>query len=301
MLGNNVSIRKVSRLLPCLAAAALLTTAAMAGTVTSVTSPTNNWTVVPTIDLDPGKDQQTGQTDADLVGIVADPGFYTGFDGTNIYFRVRLGSVSDSHTNAFKNTFWIGIDANGDGALDLFIGVDNQGSTTSIGFFAPGTGANNSPSTTTIQNANPTYQIAETATNYNYQLVNNTLDPTLTNADLDADGNTDVFLSIAVPFFGASGTATLQGALAGLASLSVTQNTGFSYITATSTQTNSLNQDIGGINGQVNSSLTYQQLGAISPKITGSGVVIPEPGSISYMGLSLALLAFGLGRIRPCR
>ena len=62
----------------------LLAHAATASTVTSVTDATPKWTAVPIIGIDPNLDQQTGQTDADLVGIVADPGFLTGFDGTNI-------------------------------------------------------------------------------------------------------------------------------------------------------------------------------------------------------------------------
>ena len=95
-----------------------------------------------------------------------------------------------------------------------------------------------------------------------------------------------------MPLLGASGTASLQGALAGLKSISVNQNTQFSYVVATSTQTNSLNQDIGGVNNKTfNPALTYIQLGAISPPITGTGVVAPEPGTVGYFGISLALLA----------
>jgi len=129
-----------------LCVAGFFSTTAFAATISSVTDPTTNWTAVPVIGFDVSADQQTGQADADLVGIVADPGFYTAFDGTNIYFRARLGAVTNG--GSFKGLLWIGIDANNDGALDLFIGVNNQGSTTQIGFFAPGAGLNNSPSTT---------------------------------------------------------------------------------------------------------------------------------------------------------
>jgi len=279
-------------------AMAILCLPASAATISAVTDPTTNWTAVPLISLDPSADQQTGQADADLVGIAANPGFYTAYDGTNIYFRARLGKAPTG--GAFTGLLWVGIDGNGDGALDIFIGVNNQGSTKQVGFYDAGTGANNSPSTTSIGNAVAAYQITETATNYNYQAVSSTIDPTSTNLDLNADGKTDMFLSILVPFFGASGSASLQGALAGLAGISIDQNTRLAYVLATSTQANSINQDIGGLNGSTNSTITYKQLGAISPPITGTGTVVPEPGSTTYLGVAAALLFAGKysGRLR---
>jgi hypothetical protein len=282
----------------CMAGACSIT--ATAATISSVTDPTTNWTSVPVVGLDPSVDQQTGQVDADLVGIVADPAFYTAFDGTNIYFRARLGAVTNGGN--FKGLLWVGIDANQDGALDLFIGVNNQGSTTQLGFFAAGAGLNNSPSTTSIANGLAPYQIAETPTNFNYQAVNSTLDPTITTTDINNDG-IDAFISFRVPFLGVSGSASLQGALAGLDSISVTKDSRFSYVIATSTQSNSLNQDIGGVNNKTfNPALTYTQLGAISPQITGTGVVAPEPGTLGYFSISLAVLAaLRIARMRNSR
>lgn len=268
-----------------------VTSSAWAGAITSITDPTTNWNVIPVVSLDPANDQQTGQGDADLVGIVADPDFYSNFDGTNVYYRIRLGAVNKS---GYSGLLWIGLDANNDGALDLFIGIDNQGSTSNIGFFAPGTGLNNSPSTTSIANAVPQYQIAETATNYNYQAVSSTLDPTITNTDLNADGNVDAFLSFRVPYFGASGTATLQGAMKGIANIAITGSSTFAYVLATSTQANSLNQDIGGIPKNYNSASTYTQLGAISPQLGTNGTVpvtvTPEPATTAQLLLALAIL-----------
>ena len=187
------------------------------------------------------------------------------------------------------------MDVNNDGALDMFIGINNQGSTTEIGFFAPGTGTNTSPNTTSIQNGVAQYQISETVSNFNYQLVNSTIDPNFVSLDLDTDSNTDVYLSLALPYFGSAGTATMQGAFAGLAGISIDLQSQFRYITATSTQSNSLNQDLGGVNGGTNSTLTYAQLGAMSSPVTASRTVVPEPATMIPFGLTAACLALAAG------
>lgn len=299
--GNNSTLT-LSRLWIQLCLVAVLPAGAAATTLTSVTDPSTDWNVVPVVSTDPANDQQTGQGDQDIVGITSDADFFTGMDSSgDLFFRVRLGAVDKS---GYSNLFWVGIDANGDGAIDLFIGIDNSGSKSFIGFFAPGTGLNDSPSTTSIGNASSQYEITETSSNFNYQAVNSTIDPGLVNSDLNADGNTDAYLSFEVPYYGASGTASLQGALEEIAGISITGSSLFSYVIATSTQANSLNQDIGGVNGSVNSSLTYKQLGAISPQLTANGTVpvsgVPEPGSLSYLvcaPIALVLLILS-GKLR---
>jgi len=65
-----------------------------AAPITSVTDPTTNFNVVPFAHQnDFFIDQQTGQTTSDIVGDATNSGFYTAFDGTNIYYRVRLGAT----------------------------------------------------------------------------------------------------------------------------------------------------------------------------------------------------------------
>jgi len=282
---------KIRSVLPCLMFLAGANNS-LASNISSVTDPTSNWTVAPTISLDTGSDQQTGQGDQDIVGTTQDAGFYTGFDGNNMYFRVRLGKL---RSGGYSGLFWVGIDANGDGALDLFVGVNNQGSTTNIGFFAPGTGANTSPSTTSIANAVPQYQIAENSSNFDYEVVTNTIAPGVINTDINGDTNTDAMLSFRVPFAGASGTATLQGAFQGLANMSISTATLLSFVIATSTQANSLNQDLGGINGGVNSTTTFAALGALSPAVS---TTLPEPATIGSFGAGLLLLTFIRNRQR---
>src|SRR5678816_4288666 len=82
--------------------AALAVFAAQAGAAPIVpSSPTTGWTAIsyPTLLPDYSDDQQTGIPEADIVGDLLNPAFYTRFDdaGTpsltdgNIGFRVRVG------------------------------------------------------------------------------------------------------------------------------------------------------------------------------------------------------------------
>jgi len=284
-------------------------------TITSVADPTTNFNAVPfPHQNDFFNDQQTGQGGSDIVGDATNPGFYSAFDGTSLYYRVRLGATDTSGQNiAFGGLFWIGIDANSDGALDLFVGVNNQGNNSLLQFQSPGSGANNSPSTTTIGTSLAQYRIAESASNFLYTSVSTVYQPGLTNTDLNTDGNTDSFLTFRIPFAGVSGTATLQGALAGIAGKSVTVSTPLSYVIATSTQQNSLNQDIGGLPQTFDGTQTWQALGGITAPLNLDGTVagapplapVPEPATWlqlssggAALGLSMLLKRWRRGRSR---
>lgn len=272
---------------------------ASAASLSFVTDPNTLFTVVPfPHQNDPFNDLQTGQPDADIVGNANSPGFLTGCDGTYVYYRVRLGATDLSHgVPTYAGLFWIGIDGNGDGVLDLFIGINNSGSSSQIQFMAPGTGLNDSPKTTSIRKLQAGYSIAENSSNYNYQSVNSTLQPGITTTDLNADGRIDSFLTIRVPFTGVAGTATLQGAMAGLGNRNITASTPLSYVIATSTESNSLNQDIGGIdNKTANLAQTYIQLGAITRQLNLNGTpynpppTVPEPATVVTIGAGLTVL-----------
>lgn len=104
-------------------------------------------------------------------------------DGT-LAFRTRR-VAADSGPGGFGRALEIGFDVNRDGSIDVFVGVNNSGSKTEIGIYDAGTGANNSPSTTSIS-ATPTYVYAETAANYNWAAVTTTNDPSVgTSTDID--------------------------------------------------------------------------------------------------------------------
>jgi hypothetical protein len=72
-----------------------------------------------------------------------------------------------------------------------------------------------------------------------------------------------------------------MGRLAGVA---IDQRSPLRYVVATSTQANSLNEDLNGIPRNFVASLTWQQLGGLS----ASAAPVPEPESLALVGLGLA-------------
>lgn len=275
-------------MLACVAAAAAANAA-----IVDITSPTTTWTPVlyANNNPDPSKDQQTGSAEGDIVGNALNPSVYTTFsnggtpsltDGT-LAFRIRLGA--DVNPGGFKTALFVGIDANSDGALDLFLGINNSGSADMVGIWDPGAGLNTSPNSTTIV-ATPLASYTPTATNYAWAQVTATNDPNATSFDLDG-GNPDFFLSYSIPF----SDVVSQLAANGIAGFN--ENSSMSYVVATATQANTLNQDLNGVAGSVNSSLTWAQLGVQSNTMTPAGIaVVPEVNSVvGIVGLLVAVAA----------
>jgi len=266
----------------------------------SPSAPTGDWTGVsyPTLVPDYSDDQQTGITEADIVGNATDAAVYTAFDdgGTpsltdgNLAFRVRLGD--DKNPPGFEHFFAIGIDADADGALDLFLGVNNTGQADTIGIFDTGTGLNISPDTTSIV-ATPLQSYAELTSNYDFAAVSAVNDPTASSYDIDADGNNDYFLSFVIPFQDIVNELVAKGIAEGNTTLqNFDQDSEFQLVAGTSTQANALNQDLGGPDGGTTSTETWAALGAMSTLISATDLLlIPEPDTGSLFGLGLVLLA----------
>ncbi len=244
---------------------------------------------------DAPNDQQTGIAEGDIVGNdTGDPAVLTNFDDNGtpgdltdgyIGFRVRIGE--DKPPAGFTSFFGVGMDADTDGDIDLFLGVDNApgGGTDQLGIFNPGAGANTSPNTTTIITT-PLVAYAENDPiydNYDFSPVT-TIDPAETNTDLDGGGSEDYYLTFVIPF---------DDVVAQLGILGITfdENSTVQYVFGTSTQTNALNQDLAGPTGGTTSSLTWDQLGAISLEYSASGTPVPEPSTALLLGLGLLSLA----------
>jgi hypothetical protein len=268
-----------------------------------VTAPTNHWTAIHypgTNQTDYHDDQQTGQGDADIVGDATHPAFYTMFDdaGTasttdgTLYFRVRIGS-DFPRPGAFNNNLFVGIDGNQDGALDLFLGVHNQGSHSEVAIWNPGNGANTSPSTTSIVSP-PAWSADQVASNYDFSPVDAASDPDATDYDLDDDSDTDYFLSFAIPF------DQVVSHMESLAGLTIDETSLFSYVLATSKQDNALNQDLNGVEGGIGSVLTWAELGVSSSPLSANpnyaSASIPEPHALLMGLLACGFLAVATPR-----
>jgi hypothetical protein len=234
-------------------------------------------------------DQQTGgatnPSSSDLVGgTSANYGFLVAFnkngdvssiDGT-VGFRVRLDTSGNNGT--FSAVAWVGIDANADGNLDVFLGANFQGSNSQLEIRAPGDNINISPSTTSISNSTyKTYTLdtIEDATpaNFSYRQVNYLLDGgTLADEDLTqtTTGDPDFYLSFMIPF---ADLVTYLGSLS--IPINITDTSPLRFVVATSTQVNSLNQDIGGLPKNYNADTTWEGLGNFTPPYNP----VPEPSS----------------------
>jgi hypothetical protein len=242
-------------------------------------------------------DQQTGQADGDIVGgtgtnygfLVAfnNNGNVSSIDGT-IGFRVRLDEQGGTKNNPQPtNVLWVGIDANTDGKLDVFLGANFQGGGAgTLEIRAPGTGANISPSTTTISNSPyKTYTLDKiedaTPANFSYRAVNFLTDGGDTNdVTQNTTGDPDFYESFMIPF---ADIVTYLGSLS--TPINIIDTTPLRFVVATSTQVNSLNQDIGGLNGGANSTIRWDAPGGgLSTPYTP----VPEPSSSALLIGALA-------------
>ena len=231
---------------------------------------------------DPSGDQQTGSAESDIVGNLGEPSLYMQLSGGYLGFRLRVGA--DVNPPGFKGAAFVGLDADLNGSLDLFIGVDNSGTPNQVGIWDPGTGLNTSPSTTTIVKT-PVFSYTETSLNYGFTSVNSTINPGAINFDLNADGKTDQFLTFYVPF------TNVVSALTAVGITGFTTNSPMQLVAATATQPNSLNEDLNGVNGGINSSLSWSQLGGISETYAPNGVApVPEPSMALLIGGGFVLL-----------
>ncbi len=256
--------------------------------------------------IDPLNDQQTGQYDSDFIASVSggqvNSGFLVNFGTINgvehIGFRIAL--------NEFKTTgnlvnIRVGIDGNNDGVIDLFMGPSLQNNQTGLVFQGTGTGANVSPSTTTLTSA--FYPTAAGVGNALAFTADNFSNIELTPANVAAhypgwgtqDGKNpddiDALISFAIPLI------DINAALAQLdKNFTIGPETFMRWLAFTATQNNSINQDVYGLPKIANNTSVGDTLYTdFLPLMNAYGQPVPEP---SYYGL---LLAAGLGALLLCR
>jgi hypothetical protein len=253
-----------------------------------INSPVSNWFEVAFGDRVPDyyADQQTGQSDSDIVGTNGVPAFYMAFDGGGtpsltdgtLGFRVR---VSGSSKTYWDNYLWVGFDADMDGDIDLYSSLEKNNA---ISLHYPGNDLNVSPSTTSIEKPVDLYSVA-VAENENYSFMKaddvNSLG-LIKDVDNYPDGNkdgTDWFVSFSLNF---SSVVTMLAAV----DIHIDENTPMHYLVATSTQPNVLNQDVLGPPRIDNSNnmVEWVEFGATSSPLSGNTENVPEPAA---MGLTL--------------
>lgn len=260
-----------------------------------VSGPSSGWNgiqvspdqVTTTFLADPLADQQTGQGADDLLGLTTHAGLYMDL-GTiggvdSIGFRFYMAKYEPA---GFSGNLRVGIDADGDGAVDLFFGPKLGGNIKSQGiYFQTATGAGNySPSTTALsKNYN---QIAFTPDNYDYRAIDSIIDPLW--ANMGADTNS-------VISFGLS-TQVLKDAFAGIG-ITLTDQTYMTFLAFTSTQGNAINQDLFGSVGITNTARFDGVGGGFSDyyALDGSYLkrpIVPEPSTYGMVFMTLIGLLY---------
>ncbi|MEQ1862898.1 MAG: Ig-like domain-containing protein, partial [Chthoniobacteraceae bacterium] len=263
--------------------------------VAQVNSPNTDWVTVPyraTAVVDVSGDSVSGNADTDLVGSSALPAFLTKFipgtSSTNgtVQFRLRIGKGGGG---SYGKTVIIGMDANQDGVLDLYVGSkgDIRISQSIAGALSI------SPSTTTLNTKAFLKKYSKNSTNYHWAAVNTAsstsgvaLDPaadTAAKQDIGSSGDTDFFISFSLPF---------ADLVAAFASKGITFNSTMpvTYVAGISSDAKTFNQDFGGLTGGAGSTTTFASLGVMTQPLYINGTAVNSP-PVNTVPSSLAINA----------
>ena len=247
---------------------------------------------------DPQGDSQAGAADTDIVGDATHGSLYTYYDdkGTAstaddmLAFRLRIDNPTS--TTNFGGVAIVGMDANGDGRIDLFFSVDGRNNTQAVRLLDPGTGANISPNTTTTSPL-PTGWLANNGVypfgggNYSVIAVSSATDPHWNgDADLGNAGGTDVFVNwsismndIATVLAKASPTDRngVYGPRGATGIAGFNKNTSVQYVSFTQTQPGPINGDLNGVGASYDKNATFGSLGAFTAPMTASTPIAAGP------------------------
>ena len=211
-------------------------------------------------------DQQTGgstnSVSQDIVGDASNPSTYMKFsdDKTELAIRIRVNNCNGTAASPqFNNFAFVGIDANGNGTIDFFLGIYNPtGNNGRLGIYnADASALNAGPSTTGIS-GKPLMSFAPVK-DVNYSIMQ---------AGSNIFNDPDYFITYKFDI------SDISDAIAGKTKENVTFNAGtpFRFITGTASQDNSFNQDISGMdkNGW-SSGETWAELNVFSPVVSVNG------------------------------
>ncbi|MEN9360488.1 MAG: hypothetical protein RL095_2023, partial [Verrucomicrobiota bacterium] len=255
---------------------------------------------------DPDGDSQAGAADTDIIGDSAHGSFYVAYDdrGTaatsDDYLAFRLRIDNPTSSSYFGGVAVVGMDANSDGKIDIFMSVDGRNNAQAVKLLDPGTGLNNSPSTTTTSPLptgwlpnNGVYPFSNTAI-YNVSAVSALTDPHWgpsgivggSPGDLTGDGKPDGFVSWKIPMADLatvlakpsptdkSGTVGPRGTT-GIAGF--TKDTTVSYVSFTQTQPGPINGDLNGVGASYDKNASFASLGAFTAPMSASNPVPAGP------------------------
>lgn len=216
---------------------------------------------------DIGGDQSTGQGADDFVG-----GLYMQSDSTTLMFRFYFNQYRNQ---GFGGNVRLGVDANGDGAVDIYFGVKDSSGSAIVLQNPTGTSppANTTPNNSALSNIYGS--VALSSSNYNY---------VASSVQYGSATYPDAELTFAMPF------ATLQSNL-GTLGISIDTSTSLRFVAFTSTNTNTVTQDVLGL-GAIK---TYGDTAYTSGLFTdyysadGSRRPVPEAATVAQTAVLLAL------------
>lgn len=262
-------------------------------TRTGVAAPTYFWTPLTVAGsggsyvTDPTADQQTGQPEDDLIGSGTNPGFFVkygqigGVDSVAFRLVEEKAYLNNQSVPTFTGGVYVGIDTNGDGALDIVVSAVGKSQGNGINYQNPGPGANVSPSTTSLGNL--INLSAFTSTNFDYQVLDGTSATSVSRyAGYTQVGATaDAILTFAVTL------AQLNSGLTALGKATVNSTTMMRFIAFTSQQGNAINQDVYGPNG-ISTAVRFDSGGGFTEYTDLTGKPVPEPATAVLAGVAFA-------------
>ncbi|OWA35810.1 hypothetical protein B9G55_07930 [Saccharibacillus sp. O16] len=209
------------------------------------------------------QDQQTGSgsVSQDIVGDATYPSTYMHLTDTEAAFRIRVSNANGMNPYEFKNFAFVGLDADLNGSVDLFLGAYNPtGNNGRLGLYASSSGyANTGPSTTGIS-GKPLLAF-KPVSDSNYSI-------TPTGDGSSFNGDADYFVSFKFAL------SDITAALAQNGIHNFNASTPFRFMTGTAAQDNAFNQDLNGMDKSGwSSTKTWNELGTFSNVTSANGNV----------------------------